>query len=208
MCFFKFINYSHIFEVFCLNYQENMKIGSHVVVLDEDIKGHIVQTKNDIVTIETEDGFIMDFKKKELLIIDSKISNYEMSQMNFDEVILDKGDFKKQQKKIRPKKKNQPPPMEVDLHIGQLVKSTKFMENHDMLNIQIDTAQNKLEYAIDNRIQRIVFIHGIGEGVLRASLESLFRRYDNLAYYDADYQKYGRGATEVYIFQSANRDNE
>jgi len=47
-----------------------------------------------------------------------------------------------------------------------------------------------------------VFIHGIGEGVLKAELEYLFRRYGNLKYYDADYQKYGRGATEVYIFQS------
>jgi len=33
-------------------------------------------------------------------------------------------------------------------------------------------------------------------------LEFLFKRYNNLKFYDADYQKYGRGATEVYIFQN------
>ena len=33
-------------------------------------------------------------------------------------------------------------------------------------------------------------------------LEYLFGRYDNIKYYDADYKKYGLGATEVYIFQN------
>jgi hypothetical protein len=48
----------------------------------------------------------------------------------------------------------------------------------------------------------VVFIHGVGEGVLKIELEYLFRRYENVKYYDADYQKYGLGATEVYILQN------
>ena len=48
----------------------------------------------------------------------------------------------------------------------------------------------------------IVFIHGVGEGVLKEELGYLFRKYDNVKFYDADYQKYGLGATEVYIFQN------
>ena len=47
-----------------------------------------------------------------------------------------------------------------------------------------------------------VFIHGVGEGVLKLELEYLFSRYDNVKFYDADYQKYGLGATEVYIYQN------
>ncbi|GAL71031.1 putative DNA mismatch repair protein [Jejuia pallidilutea] len=78
------------------------------------------------------------------------------------------------------------------------------MTNFDMLNLQLQTAQRQLEFAIKKRIQRIVFIHGVGEGVLREELETLFRRYDNLKYYDANYQKYGLGATEVYIYQNTN----
>jgi len=30
----------------------------------------------------------------------------------------------------------------------------------------------------------------------------LFGRYNNVKYYDANYQKYGLGATEVYIYQN------
>ncbi|MFL1012109.1 Smr/MutS family protein [Flavisericum labens] len=93
--------------------------------------------------------------------------------------------------------------MEVDLHINQLVKSTRGMTNHDMLTLQLDTARHKLEFAIANRIQKVVFIHGVGEGVLKLELEYLFGRYGNVKFYDANYQKYGLGATEVYILQNA-----
>ena len=68
---------------------------------------------------------------------------------------------------------------------------------------RLETAKRRLEFAIQNRIQRTVFIHGVGEGVLKLELEYLFKRYEgNIKYYDANYQKYGQGATEVYIYQS------
>lgn len=91
--------------------------------------------------------------------------------------------------------------MEVDLHINQLTPSTKGLSNYDMLNLQLEAAKRQLEFAISKRIQKMVFIHGVGQGVLKEELCSLFRRYDNVKYYDADYQKYGMGATEVYISQ-------
>jgi dsDNA-specific endonuclease/ATPase MutS2 len=47
----------------------------------------------------------------------------------------------------------------------------------------------------------MVFIHGKGEGVLKLELEYLLKRY-NVKFYDANYQKYGLGATEVYIYQN------
>ena len=93
--------------------------------------------------------------------------------------------------------------MEVDLHIHQLVQSTKGLTNYDMLTLQLETARRQLEFAINKRIQKVVFIHGVGEGVLRTELEYLFGRYENVKFYDANYQKYGVGATEVYILQNS-----
>ena len=92
--------------------------------------------------------------------------------------------------------------MEVDLHIEKLLPSKKGLSNHDILTKQLDTARGQLEFAIRKRIQKIVFIHGVGEGVLKAELEYLFSRYENVKFYDANYQRYGLGATEVYIFQN------
>ena len=52
------------------------------------------------------------------------------------------------------------------------------------------------------KIQKVVLIHGVGEGILKEELYFLLKRYENAKYYDADYQKYGMGATEVYFFQT------
>lgn len=93
--------------------------------------------------------------------------------------------------------------MEVDLHIHQLVQSTKGLSNFDMLNLQLDTAKRQLDFAIRKRIQKVVFIHGVGEGVLKEELHYLFKKYDNIKFYDAEYQKYGLGATEIYIYQNS-----
>ena len=51
------------------------------------------------------------------------------------------------------------------------------------------------------QIQKVVFIHGVGEGVLKSELHFLFKKY-SIQSYDASYQKYGQGATEVYINQN------
>ena len=127
--------------------------------------------------------------------------------LNFNQIsdIISEKEAKKPKKakKVRSKDRNLPP-MEVDLHIHQLVNNHKRISNYDILTLQMDTAKRQLDFAISKRIQRIVFIHGMGEGVLRAELEFLFKRYDNIKFYDADFQKYGQGAVEVYIFQNKN----
>jgi DNA-nicking Smr family endonuclease len=92
--------------------------------------------------------------------------------------------------------------MEVDLHIAQLVPSQRGLSNYDMLEIQLDTAKRQLHFAMKKGIQRVVFIHGVGAGVLKQELEYLLKRYDAVSFEDANFQKYGRGATEIYIHQS------
>lgn len=179
-----------------------MKIGDKVSVLDDAISGVVTAVKGNSITLMTTDGFEIVFQKNELIVIDGTLSKRALSQMDTASVISEKQNKKPgKTKRIKPKERSLPP-MEVDLHINQLVPSTRGMNNYDMLNIQMDTAKRQLEFAISKRIQKIVFIHGVGEGILRTELEYLFNRYDNVKFYDADYQKYGRGATEVYIFQN------
>ena len=91
---------------------------------------------------------------------------------------------------------------EFDLHIEKLVKNHKSLSNYDILTIQLETAQRHMDFAVRNRIPKIVFIHGVGEGVLKSDLDFLLGRYDNVVFQDANYQKYGQGATEVYFKQN------
>lgn len=179
------------------------KKGDTVTVLDEDLSGTIIKIIGDKITIETSDGFELSFLKKELIKTENPIAlkTRAFSESSIEDVISQKEEKKHRSIKIKAKERNLPA-MEVDLHIHQLTKSSKRMSNHEMLTLQLDTAKYQLEFAIKKRIQKVVFIHGVGEGVLKLELEYLFKRYDNLKYYDANYQKYGLGATEVYIYQN------
>lgn len=179
-----------------------MKIGDKVSVLDDAISGEIVAIKGNTVTLETNDGFEIDYLKNELIVVDDSISKRDLARMDVASILSEKEQRKPgKTKRVKPKERSLPA-MEVDLHIHQLVPKSRGMDNYEMLTIQLDTAKRQLDFAISKRIQKVVFIHGVGAGVLKAELEYLFNRYENLKFYDADYQKYGRGATEVYIYQN------
>ncbi len=177
------------------------QIGDKVEALDDITGGVVTGISGDEITVETDDGFLLDFQSFELVKISKtdiiKVSNHEIAQVKAEK----EAPKKRKQQTLKPKERNAPK-MEVDLHIQQLTNTSKGMSNYDMLNLQLETAKRQLEFAIKKRIQKVVFIHGVGEGVLKEELYYLFRRYENVKYYDAEYQKYGLGATEVYIFQN------
>ena len=180
-----------------------MKIGDKVSVLDEDISGEITGISKNEITIIDSDGFEYQYLEKELVYDSNDFSDLTISLQNISKIISEKEQKKnKNIPKVKSKDRSIPP-MEVDLHIHQLVPKTRGLDNFEMLNIQLDTARYKITFAISKKIQRIVFIHGVGEGVLRYELHRLLKEYEGqLKFYDADYQKYGIGATEVYLFQN------
>lgn len=179
----------------------SFQVGDRIETVDDNIKGKVTAISSGGITVLTDDGFEMEMQSYEILLIPEQdqmqVTNAEVSRAMREK---HKG---QKHKKASVKREKTEPPMEVDLHIHQLTENTRGLTNHDMLILQVDTAKRQLEFAISKRIRRVVFIHGVGEGVLRTELEYLFGRYDNLSWYDADYQKYGLGATEVYIHQNA-----
>ena len=177
------------------------KVGDRVEAIDDIIKGHIVRIKGPEITVESTDGFLLTFSASELMPMlgthELSVSNLEVARIKVEKEIP-----KRRNRPVaRPKERNAPK-MEVDLHIHRLTPSYRGMGSYEILNLQLETAKRQLEFAILKKINKVVFIHGVGEGVLKEELYSLFRRYENMRYYDADYQKYGLGATEVYIFQN------
>jgi len=179
-----------------------MKIGDKVAAIDEVLSGTVIGIAQGLVTVLTEDDFEMEFSANELVVVEEFISDEKMGFSEISKAISEKEEKKpKPSQKTRRKDRNLPP-MEVDLHIQQLTRDYKRMSNYDMLTLQTDTAKRQLDFAIQKKIQKVVFIHGVGEGILRAELEFLFNRYENVKFYAADAQKYGSGAMEVYIFQN------
>ena len=108
-------------------------------------------------------------------------------------------------KRPQPTKRQFAPPrksqiIEVDLHIHELIDNFANLDNADMLRIQLDKFHSVMKENINKKGQKIVFIHGKGEGVLRKEITELLRKqYKNASFQDASFQQYGFGATQVNI---------
>ncbi|MCB0457624.1 MAG: Smr/MutS family protein [Flavobacteriaceae bacterium] len=183
---------------------KKFKIGAKVSVLDEAIYGKIITKNGNEIVILTSDGFEMVFSENEL-VVEEIITSDKLSKGIENTIQAEQNSIRKKTKE-KIAKKGIVPPMEVDLHIEKILKNFKHLSNFQLLTMQLDTAKHKLEFAITKKIQRVIFIHGVGEGVLRTELEFLVNRFDGLKYYEADYKKYGNGALEVYIPQNVMKN--
>lgn len=91
---------------------------------------------------------------------------------------------------------------EVDLHVEKLLSTRlelKNTEEKDYLARQLQVFETCLNQAINQRLSKIIFIHGVGNGILKAEMEKKLKQYENLHFMEASRVKYGAGALEVYI---------
>lgn len=179
--------------------------NDRVAVINEDVEGVVVSVQNGNATVETSDGFLLTYKINELVKVNnSNELKHAMSSFNADSILRDKTEERKHRPATKLRVKGEIPPPEFDLHIEKLVKNFKRLSNYEVLTMQTETAQRHLEFAIHKRIPKIVFIHGVGEGILKAELDFLLRKYRGISFREANYQKYGQGATEVIIGRDAS----
>ncbi|MBP5497846.1 MAG: DUF2027 domain-containing protein [Muribaculaceae bacterium] len=96
----------------------------------------------------------------------------------------------------------------VDLHIYELIDNTAGLDAAAMLAVQMDKFREVMKANANKLGQKVVFIHGKGEGVLRKSiLDELRRCYPQCEVQDASFREYGFGATQVTIHGIANNHN-
>ena len=92
------------------------------------------------------------------------------------------------------------PLIEIDLHINELTDTTAGMDSADMLQMQLDAVRNTMSQHKRRIGQKIVFIHGKGDGVLRKAVLSLLKKeYPKCETQDASFREYGFGATLVTV---------
>uniref|UniRef100_A0AB33IRM3 DUF2027 domain-containing protein n=1 Tax=Prevotella sp. GTC17253 TaxID=3236793 RepID=A0AB33IRM3_9BACT len=88
----------------------------------------------------------------------------------------------------------------VDLHAHELLDTTAGMKPEDIRNYQMEKFNEIMNHYKNRQGQKIVFIHGKGNGVLRQSiLHELNYKYKKVQYQDASFLEYGYGATQVII---------
>lgn len=132
---------------------------------------------------------------------DKRKSFPEISAQEIKEAMLTKEYENKRLNKKTNFKSSKPKEIrEIDLHIHELVDKPGNMSAKEMLDYQMEVFKKEMKKAIDDRVKNIVFIHGKGNGSLKAELRrELKQKYRKYQFQDASFQKYGFGATMVYL---------
>ncbi len=121
------------------------------------------------------------------------------SDEDFERTLAEKDMCEEEDSSKRFKPRKEAMTIEVDLHINQLVDSVIGMSNADIIQKQLEVFHKTMTDAILRKAGKVILIHGIGNGTLKAALrESLSVQY-KLPYEDASFREYGFGATMVIL---------
>jgi hypothetical protein len=92
------------------------------------------------------------------------------------------------------------PAKEIDLHIEKLRNDYQFINNSEIMKIQLDHFHKTLDAAIVHQLPEVVFIHGAGNGTLRNELHKILGKHPRVqTFMDAQKEKFGYGATRVLL---------
>ncbi len=96
------------------------------------------------------------------------------------------------------KKQVAKPAKEIDLHIEKLRDDFHFLNKQEMLDIQLAKFEESLDAAIVHQFEKIIFIHGVGNGTLQHQIHKIVSKHPQVkTFMDAQKEKFGYGATEV-----------
>lgn len=91
-------------------------------------------------------------------------------------------------------------PTVIDLHIENLLPSTRGMSNADIIITQLAALRDALRMAINSRQERLVVVHGLGTGKLKTEVHKVLEDTIEVKSYTNEWQAgYGFGATEVWF---------
>jgi len=196
-----------------------LKIGDKVRFLNDVGEGVVTQVlENDCYMVEDDNGFEYTHPSTELI----GIENAKIESQAYDRAIptvleilhqeITPAHQKRVEKEFKTKYKEAQSAsstrdeFEVDLHLHAIVDSQRGLSPAVMLELQIAHFERMLQIGIRQRTKKMVFIHGIGQGVLRHQIWSRVEQYyPDCSCKSADPRKFGSGATEVWIGEGAFR---
>jgi hypothetical protein len=199
---------------------KEIKIGSEVKFLN-DVGGGIVLEifSNGTASVEGEDGFDMKYNLTELMLVSDSITEQEeeynnklpdlakiiAQDVNEERQKLIQKDFEIKYANVRAtNQQRRGEHMVIDLHIHELIDDQSGLQDRTKLDIQLNHFERMMRIAGEQRVKRVIFIHGVGQGVLRHQIRSrLDSYYPDCTVRDGNPREYGAGATEVILGQSS-----
>lgn len=135
-----------------------LQVGTNVVMMDSDLRGKIISLGR-TVEIELEDGMVI------------RASYGEFAVTNTEEISALKQSKAKAKKTCsgRPKKVSGSGVMTVDLHI-EAIPGGRNVPKGQQLQFQMDLFKKVIRGNLQHKGLKINFIHGIGDGILKAAI--------------------------------------
>ena len=165
------------------------KVGDNILLKKEQQSGIITKINSLYkVQIETPDGFEINVSVKDIILINSLTEKSSAYGTDFYHKGLPKN------KKPSTQQQRSQTILKVDLHIELLSSDYQYMDNFEIVQLQLKECQHKLEYALNSKITKVVIVHGIGTGVLKKEVHQLLQNYKLRFYLSKD-----GGATEVML---------
>lgn len=187
-----------------------IKSGDRVLFVNDTGRGKVIEVlAGGKLRVEDENGFDYVVAENEVM---KEVGNLREVVNRLDDFDVMQAAGKDQPKKSRmvqavetadPYIRHSADTLEVDLHIEKLVDHPKRLTNGEIVEKQLQVFERMLQKAISERKRKAIFIHGVGQGVLRAEIRNLLQFYPNVVVQDASYKTYGYGATEVLIRQKS-----
>ena len=136
-----------------------LHVGQSVVLMDSDLRGKIVQLGKR-VSIELEDGLMIEAAYGEFAVT----SETEISALKQTKA---KAGKKTEVKVGKPSMSTAKPELTIDLHI-EAIPGGRSIPKGQHLQFQMDTFRRTIRDNMRHKGMKITFIHGIGDGTLKA----------------------------------------
>ena len=138
---------------------DGLKVGQSVVLMDSDLRGKIVSLGRS-VKIELEDGLIIDAAYGEFAVTrDHEVSALMQTSVKHKQITSSK----------KPAVLSGSDALVVDLHI-EAIPGGRTTPKGQQLQFQMDTFRRVIRENQHHRGMTITFIHGIGDGILKAAI--------------------------------------
>jgi hypothetical protein len=139
---------------------DGLKTGQSVVLMDSNLRGKIIGLGK-TVRIELEDGLVIESAYGEFAVTDKA----EITSLKETKV-------KAKKTNMRPKRSTSMNPdgsLTIDLHIEAIPGGVNVPKGQQ-LQFQMDTFRRVIRENANRRGMKITFIHGIGDGILKAAI--------------------------------------
>lgn len=142
--------------------ESSLKVGQSVVLMDSDLRGRIVSIGRK-VGIELEDGLVIEASYGEFAVT----SLSELSSLKETKVKAKNADVSKTSSSGASASFGGS--ISVDLHI-EAIPGGRSIPKGQQLQFQLDTFRKVIRQSLSHKGMTITFIHGIGDGILKAAI--------------------------------------